>query len=247
MDRALYVSMTGAKQAMQTQAIIAQNLANVSTAGFREDLHALSAVPVNGAGFATRVNTVTQTVGFSNLAGVRTQTGSPLDVSVRGDGWFAVQARDGSEAYTRAGDFHLTAEGLLTTADGLPVLGDSGPITVPPANSMSIGSDGTISIVPQGVGPKGSGAVARLKLVNPPLAALHKGEDGLMRQTDGSPAPPDAAVRVESGSLESSNVNPARSLVDMIQASRLFDMQIKLMNSVDQNAQSAEKLVTSTA
>ena len=244
MDRALYVSMTGAKQIMQTQAIIAQNLANVSTAGFREDLHAYSAVPVNGAGYSTRVNSVASTVGFSNQGGVKSQTGSPLDVSIRSSGWFAVQASDGSEAYTRAGDFHLTAEGMLTTADGLPVLGDGGPITVPPSNTMSIGSDGTISIVPQGVGPKGSGAVARLKLVNPPAAQLVKGEDGLMRLKDRTPAPPDASVQVDSGSLEGSNVNPARSLVDMIQASRMFDMQIKLMTSIDQNAQSSQKLVT---
>ena len=246
MDRALYVSMTGAKQIMQTQAIIAQNLANVSTAGFREDLHEYSSVQVNGAGFSTRVNTVASTVGFSNLDGVKTQTGSPLDVSIRSAGWFAVQSRDGSEAYTRAGDFHLTADGVLTTSDGLPVLGDSGPITVPPSNTMSIGSDGTISIVPQGVGPKGSGAVARIKLVNPPEQQLVKGEDGLMRQKDGTPAPSDALVQVDSGSLEGSNVNPARSLVAMIQASRMFDMQIKLMASVDQNAQSSQKLVSTS-
>ncbi len=245
MDRALYVSMTGAKQVMQAQAIIAQNLANVSTAGFREDMHAFSSVPITGAGFATRVNSVASTVGFSTLDGVKTQTGSPLDVSIRSAGWFAVQARDGSEAYTRAGDFHLTPEGLLTTADGLPVLGDGGPITVPPADQISIGSDGTISIVPQGTQPKGVGAVARLKLVNPPSSQLVKGEDGLMRQKNGFPAPSDAGVLVDSGSLEASNVNPARALVDMIQASRMFDMQIKLMSSVDQNAQSSQKLIAS--
>ncbi len=246
MDRALYVSMTGAKQIMQAQAIIAQNLANVSTAGFREDLHAFSALPVNGAGFQTRVNSVAQTVGFSSLAGVKTQTGAPLDVAIRNDGWFAVQARDGSEAYTRAGEFHLTPEGVLMTADGLPVLGDSGPVTIPPSNTITVGSDGTISIVPQGVGPKGSGAVARLKLVNPPLAQLVKGQDGLMRQKDGTPAPSDAKVAVDSGSVEGSNVNAARSLVDMIEASRIFDMQIKLMSSIDQNAQASQKLTASS-
>jgi flagellar basal-body rod protein FlgF len=247
MDRALYVSMTGAKQIMQAQAIIAQNLANVSTSGFREDLHAFSSLQVNGAGFHTRVNSVAQTVGFSSASGVKTNTGAPLDLAIRGDGWFAVQARDGTEAYTRAGDFHLSPEGVLLTADGLPVLGDSGPVTVPPSNTLTVGSDGTISVVPQGVGPKGSGAVARLKLVNPPLAMLVKGEDGMFRQKDGTPAAPDARVAVDSGALESSNVNAARSLVDMIQASRLFDMQIKLMSSIDQDAQTSQKLTASAA
>ena len=122
MDRSLYVGMTGASQILQAQAVQAQNLANVSTAGFRADLYAFQATPIAGAGFATRVNAVAQNSGFSNATGALSQTGSPLDVAVRGDGWLAVQARDGSEAYTRAGDMHLTPDGLLVTATGLPVL-----------------------------------------------------------------------------------------------------------------------------
>src|SRR5882724_535365 len=172
MDHVLYVGMTGAEQIMLAQAAVAQNLANVSTGGFRADLHAFSAVPINGVGYATRVNAVANPAGFSAAGGVLSQTGAPLDVAIRGDGWLAVQTSDGSEAYTRAGDLHLTADGVLTTATGLAVLGDGGPISVPPSENVSIGSDGTITVVPQGVGPKGAGPIGRLKLVNPPPAQL---------------------------------------------------------------------------
>ena len=160
MDRALYVGMTGAAQLLQAQAVVAQNLANVSTGGFRADLYGLSAVPVTGPGFPTRVNTVAQSSGFSTVSGAVSQTGAPRDVAVMGDGWFAVQAKDGTEAYTRAGDLHLTPDGALVTATGLPVLGDGGPITIPPADSVTVGRDGTVTVVPQGVGAKGAGPVA---------------------------------------------------------------------------------------
>jgi flagellar basal-body rod protein FlgF len=243
MDRSLYVGMTGASQIMQAQAVVASNLANVSTTGFRADLHAFSAVPIEGPGFGTRVNAVANLAGFSNATGLLSQTGAPLDVAVRGKGWLAVQARDGTEAYTRSGDLHLTADGLLVTADGLPVLGDGGPISVPPSDNVVVGSDGTITAVPQGVGAKGAGAVGRLKLVNPPEAQLVKGADGLVRTRDGIPAPPDAAVQVESGALETSNVNAPRALVEMIELSRLFDMQTRLMSTTDQTAASAQKLL----
>ena len=243
MDRSLYVGMTGASQILQAQAVLAQNLANVSTTGFRADLHAMAAVPVEGPGFGTRVNAVASLSGFSTEIGMITQSGAPLDVAVMGSGWLAVQAKDGSEAYTRAGDMRLTQDGMLVTATGLPVLGDNGPITIPPADSVAIGSDGTITIVPQGVGAKGASAIARLKLVNPPEAQLVKGLDGLVRTRDGQPAPADAAVQVQEGALESSNVNAPRALVQMIELARMFDMQTRLMSSADQNAASAQKLL----
>jgi flagellar basal-body rod protein FlgF len=161
-----------------------------------------------------------------------------------GGGWLAVQAKDGSEAYTRAGDLHLSPDGMLMTATGLPVLGDGGPVSIPPADSVSIGSDGTITIVPQGTGAKGASAIARLKLVNPPEAQLVKGVDGLIRTKDGTPAPLDAAVQVRSGALETSNVNAPRALVQMIELARMFDMQTRLMSTTDQNAASAQKLLS---
>jgi flagellar basal-body rod protein FlgF len=243
MDRSLYVGMTGAAQILQAQAVLAQNLANVSTPGFRADLHAMSAVPIAGPGFPTRINAVANTSGFSTETGSVSQTGAPLDVAVVGSGWLAVQAKDGTEAYTRAGDLHLTQDGMLVTASGLPVLDDNGPITIPPADSIAIGSDGTVTIVPQGAGAKGASAVARLKLVNPPEAQLVKGLDGLIRTTTGTPALADAAVQVQDGALESSNVNAPRALVQMIELARLFDMQTRLMSSTDQDAASAQKLL----
>jgi flagellar basal-body rod protein FlgF len=137
----------------------------------------------------------------------------------------------------------MTPDGALVTATGLPVLGDGGPISIPPADTVSVGRDGTVTIVPQGVGAKGAGPVARLKLVKPPSAQLVKGADGLLRMKNGTSAPADASVQIQSGSLESSNVNAPRAMVEMIELSRLFDMQTKLMNTTDQNAQASQKLL----
>jgi len=243
MDRSLYVGMTGASQILQAQAIQAQNLANVSTNGFRADMYSFESQKIEGPGFATRVNAVAQGQGFSTATGALTETGSPLDVAIRGEGWLAVQAKDGTEAYTRAGDMHMTPDGLLVTATGLPVLGDGGPISIPPADNVVVGSDGTVTVIPQGVGPKGAGPVGRLKLVNPPAAQLVKGGDGLMRMKNGTSAPSDANVQVEGGTLETSNVNAPRSLVEMIELSRLFEMQTRLMNTTDQDEQAAQKLL----
>jgi flagellar basal-body rod protein FlgF len=222
MDRALYVGMTGASQIMQAQAVVAQNLANVSTNGFRADMYAFAPTPIAGPGYPTRVNAVAQSNGFSTSTGAISQTGATLDVAVMGDGWLAVQAKDGTEAYTRAGDLHMTPDGSLVTATG---------------------RDGTVTVVPQGVGAKGAGPVGRLKLVNPPAAQLVKGADGMVRLKDGTTAPSDANVQVKSGSLETSNVNAPRAMVEMIELSRLFDMQTKLMSSTDQNAQASQKLL----
>ncbi len=244
MDRSLYVGMTGASQIMAAQAVLAQNLANVSTTGFRTDLYSISGVPITGAGFGTRVNAVANMNGFSTETGPVSQTGAPLDVAVMGSGWLAVQAKDGTEAYTRGGDLHLTPDGMLVTATGLPVLGDGGPITIPQSDTIAIGSDGTITVVPLGIGAKGASAIGRLKLVNPPEAQLVKGLDGLIRTRDGVPAAADAAVQLQAGALEGSNVNAPRALVEMIELARLFDMQTRLMSSADQNGASAQKLLS---
>jgi flagellar basal-body rod protein FlgF len=245
MDRMLYVSMTGAKQILEAQGIVSHNLANVSTGGFRADLHAFASQAIPGDGFPTRINAYNGGTGISVEAGPLVQTGRQLDVAVRGEGWLAVQAPDGTEAYTRAGDLRLTPEGNLVTGNGLPVLGDGGPVSLPPFDEIAIGGDGTITIVAQGISAANASAVARLKLVNPPAADLVKGPDGLVRTTNGAPAPADAAVQVVGGSLEGSNVNTARALVEMIELQRMFDMQVKLMQTADQNAQTAQRLLQS--
>jgi len=243
MDRMLWVAMTGADQLMDAQTIVAHNLANASTSGYRADLHAFSSYLVEGPGFPTRVNVVAEQLGFDPRVGTLQETGRGLDVAVHGDGFIAVQAADGTEAYTRAGDLRLTADGVLETAAGEVVLADGGPVTIPPANRVEIGADGTVSVVPQGLGPEALAAITRIRLVNPPPGDLVKGADGLLRMRDGTQAPADASVRLASGALESSNVNVAEALVEMIEISRQFEMQVRLMSTADQNDSALQQLL----
>ncbi len=243
MDRGLYVAMTGAKQIMQAQAVNNNNIANVSTTGFRADTVAFTSLPIYGAGFASRVNAVAVSAGTDFSGGALQSTGNALDVAVNGKGFIAVQGPDGKEAYTRAGDLKLTDSGAVTTGTGLPVLSESGPIVLPPAASVTIGTDGTVSVVPMGLSPAAQSQVDQIKLVNPPLNELTKGEDGLMHLKAGGSAKTDSAVTLASGVLEASNVNSAESLVSMIELQRLYEFQIKSMNSTDQNEQSAQRLM----
>jgi len=245
MDRSVYVAMTGATQTMRAQDAISNNLSNASTMGFKSELNAFQSLPVMGDGQPTRVNAVAEGIGKDMAQGASMQTGRPLDLAVKGDGWIAVQAPDGSEGYTRAGNLKLTADGLLTDAAGHPVVGTSGPISLPDAGQISVGEDGTISSVPLGEGPNAIAALDRVKLVNPPSAALAQGTDGLMHLAGGGQADADPTVRVASGSLEGSNVNVSDELVKMIALSRQYDMQVKTIKSAEDNAQSATKLLQS--
>lgn len=245
MDRSLYVAMTGATQTMRAQAEVAHNLANANTAGFKAELSAFRSVPVLGDGERSRINAVAQGSGWDLSVGPQITTGRDLDVAVQGQGWIAVQAPDGGEGYTRAGNLQISADGLLTTATGQPVLGDGGPISVPPYTQLSIGNDGTVSVVPQGQGPATLAVVGRIKLVNPEPAQLDKGSDGLMRAAGGS-APADAGVRLASGVIESSNVNPSEQLVRMIELARQFEMQVRGIRSADDNARAATQLLQAT-
>lgn len=243
MDRMLWVAMGGASQMLEAQAVVSHNLANASTTGFRADLHAFSSYLVQGPGHATRVNVVGEQRGFDPRSGALQETGRALDVAIHGRGWLAVQATDGGEAYTRAGNLRVTASGVLETATGQPVLGDGGPVTLPPFSQVAIAPDGTVSVVPQGLGAESLVAVGRLRLVDPPGEQLVKGPDGLMRLRDGGQAPADASVRLASGALESSNVNVAETLVEMIQVSRAFEMQVRLMNAADDNDSALQQLL----
>lgn len=243
MDKVLWTAMGGADQMMQAQAVASHNLANASTTGFRADLHAFSSYLVQGPGFPTRVGVVHQATGFDPRQGSLEQTGRALDVAIQGEGWLAVQAADGTEAYTRAGSLRVSADGVLETASGLAVLGDGGPISLPPSSRLEVGADGTLSIVPEGLGPETAAAVARLKLVKPDAAELHKGADGLMRLPGGATAPADATVTVTSGALESSNVSIAESMIEMIQISREFELQVRLMRTAGENDEAAQQLL----
>jgi flagellar basal-body rod protein FlgF len=246
MDRFLYVAMTGAKETLRAQTANNHNLANASTTGFRADLSAFQSRAVQGAGYASRVYATNATTGWDQTQGALVSTGRDLDVGVQGAGWIAVQAADGREGYTRAGDLRVDPSGLLMTGAGHAVLGEGGPISVPPNSSVMIGADGTVSIVPIGQGPETSAQVGRIKLVNPPAESLMRGEDGLFRTRDGADAPAEASVRLVSGVLESSNVNVADAMVTMIELSRHFDLQVKAMRTAEENAAASAQLLRST-
>ena len=154
MDEAAYLAMTGAKQTEYAQAINSNNLANISTTGFRADLHEFSSVPIQGPGVDSRINAVVDAYGTDFSQGPTAFTGRDLDVAIQGAGFIAVQARDGSEAYTRAGDFRINAGGLLTTGVGHLVMGDGGPVAIPPNAHLLIGADGTVSVQPLGQRPE---------------------------------------------------------------------------------------------
>jgi flagellar basal-body rod protein FlgF len=242
MDRLIYVAMTGAKQLTQAQALVANNLANLNTEGFRADLARFESSPIGGAGYPSRVNTVASGLGFDHTPGTLLQTGRELDVAIDGPGWVAVQAPDGAEVYTRGGSLNVNALGLLQTARGELVLGDNGPVSVPPHVQLAVGRDGTVSVVPQGQGPETLAQVGRIKLVNPDPATLEKRPDGLVRLADGSTAEPDAAVKITSGYVESSNVNAAQAMVSMIEIARQFEVEVRMMKVADDNATRATEL-----
>jgi flagellar basal-body rod protein FlgF len=242
MDRLIYQAMSGAKALMQRQDTLSNNLANVNTTGFRADLVAFRSVPIRAEGSATtRVYNLEASAGFDPGSGTVTQTGRSLDVAVNGSGWIAVQGLDGSEAYTRAGSFEVSAEGVLQTKTGLPVLSDGGPLTVPTGAEVTIGSDGLVSAKAAG---QASQQLGTIKLVDPPFAELRKGADGLLRTSSGDPASAEPAVSLSSGVLESSNVNVVEAMVGMIALSRQFEMQMRLLQNAEQNAQRAAQLLS---
>jgi flagellar basal-body rod protein FlgF len=231
----LYVAMTGASQIQAAQAVNNHNLANVSTAGFRADLEAMRALPLYGPGYPTRVYVQRELAGTDMSAGRIVQTGRELDIAVNGEGWIAVQAPDGTEAYTRAGDLRLTTAGQLVTGAGHPVLGRGGPIALPPAEKIEIGADGTISIRPLGQSAAALAQADQIKLVNPPKDQLAKGPDGLMRLKTGVASAPDANVRLQTGALESSNVNAVDAMVSMMEMARQYELQVRLMRVAQEN------------
>ena len=243
MDRMLYIAMSGAKETMISQTTTANNLANSSTTGFRADLQQFRSMPVFGPGEPTRVYAMSERPATNFGSGVKSQTGRDLDIAVSGDGWFAVQAQDGNEAYTRRGDLQIDANGLVTTGNGLPLLGDGGPIAIPPAEKISIGSDGTISIVPQGGDPTQMAVIDRIKMVASHFDQMVKGQDGLMRLKSGEEAELDASQRLVQGFLESSNVNTVNEMVNMIELQRRFEMQVRMMKTADEMASGAATLL----
>ncbi|WP_150051168.1 MULTISPECIES: flagellar basal-body rod protein FlgF [Methylomonas] len=245
MDRSLYIAMNGAKQTLMAQTANSNNLANAQTVGFKADFEQFRAMPAFGPGYPSRVYAMTERPGSDLSAGSLQTTGRELDIAINGNGWFAVQAPDGSEAYTRAGDLRITPQGLLQNGAGLQLLGEQGqPIAVPPAQKVEIGRDGTISVIPQGTNATNLVLVDRIKLVNPGDDNLEKRQDGLMHMKDpNTPVRPDANVNIAQGVLEASNVNAMSAMVEMIELARNFELQSKVMKNVDQTAGVTAKLM----
>ena len=243
MDRSLYIAMSGAKQTLLAQSANANNLANAQTTGFKSDMEQFRSMPLYGPGFPTRVYAMTERPGTDLSSGALQQTGRELDVAINGEGWMAVEGKDGKEAYSRAGDLRLTPEGILQTGAGLTVLGEGGPISIPPAQKMEIGSDGTISIIPLGGNANNLAVVDRIKLVKPDLAKLEKKTDGLIYLKENETADADADVTLVQGALEGSNVNSIGAMVEMIELARNFELQTKVMKNADENAQASTRLM----
>lgn len=246
MDRLIYTAMTGAKHVMEQQATNSNNLANATTTGFRAQLDSFRAVPVQGADIATRTYVVDATVGNDFSAGAMQITGRELDVALQGKGWLVVEQADGSEALTRHGSLKISENGLLQTQNGLNLIGEGGPITIPPDLHISIGKDGTISGIPSGSQPNAVQVIGRLKLVNPTEDNLQRLESGLFKTKDNSETDPDPAVSVAGGMLENSNVNVVESMVTMINLARSFDLQMKLLQNAENNANKASQIFALT-
>ncbi len=243
MDRSLYVAMSGAKQILQAQTSNSNNLSNANTTGFRSDLQQFRSMPVFGPGHPSRVYAMAERPATDFKAGSIISTGRDLDIAIKGEGWIAVQSPEGSEAYTRAGDLRLTAEGLLQTGGGLAVLGNGGPIALPPSQKLEIGSDGTISMVPLGQTSDSLAVVDQIKLVKPPLDQLEKLNDGLMHLKEDKPVPVSDQVFIVSGALESSNVNSIDAMVRMIELARQFELQVKMMKTASDNDAAGAQLM----
>lgn len=244
MDKMIYLAMGGAKEVMLRQATNSHNLANLSTNGFKADFDAMRSLPLYGPGQPSRVYSQAQSNGVDLSAGQMITTGRELDIAINGDGYIAVQDHDGSEAYTRTGDLHVNAAGLLETGAGYSVIGnDGGPIALSPFEKLEIGQDGTITIQPLGQSASSLAIVDRIKLVKLDSQQIEKTETGLLRQKEQTSAEPDASVALVSGVLEGSNVNPVEAMVTMIELSRQFEMQVKMMKSAEDNDTAATRLL----
>ncbi len=240
----LYIAMSGAKQNMQALSVTANNLANAKTTGFKADLANARAMQAFGEGLPSRVFSMTERAGQNFDSGALLTTGRDLDIAIKGQGWLTVQAQDGNEAYTRNGQLKLSENGALETSSGDLVMGDNGPIFLPlPVNNINITADGIIMIQPAGASNRVQEEVGRLKFVNPDSRLLEKGNDGLFRRKDGNDELADVTVKVASGALESSNVNPIGEMTDMIALQRQFEMQLKMMKTAEEVDASAASLL----
>ena len=231
MDRLIYTAYSGLCGSMMTEQVIASNMANAQTIGFRAELLSADPMTLKGPSLEARAMARGEVRGASMKQGALIETGNPLDVALTGRTMLAVQAADGEEAYTRRGDLSVDATGVLTNGDGRPVVGDAGPVTVPPGARITIAPDGRVLAALPENPDQPPQEVARLKLVSTAGSRIEKGLDGLFRVAGGGALPADEEAKLQPGSLEQSNVEPTRVLVEMVEAQRLFDMRTKLIST----------------
>lgn len=243
MDKLVYTAASGLKAHLASQAAIANNMANASTIGFRADRVVFDRLSLQGSDFDTRTPASAEVVDADRKAGTIQQTGRPLDVAVASDSWLTVQATDGTEAYTRRGDLEIAPSGVLQTGDGFPVIGSGGPITIPPAQSVSISQTGEISIIPIGGDIKNPQVIDTLKIASAKGSDTVKGTDNLLYVRGGGVLPADVDAKIESGALEGSNVNMTQALVDMIENQRSYEVQANLMKSAKDMDESSASLM----
>ncbi|MBV1910133.1 MAG: flagellar basal body rod protein FlgF [Kangiellaceae bacterium] len=243
MDKLLYIAMTGARETGLAQAKTANNLANASTTAFKADFAQFRAMPVYGDGHASRVFAMTERPGYRLSGGGEVTTGRDLDVSIRGQGWMVTQNEEGEELLTRRGDLKIDANGTLTDGIGNVIFGDGGPISIPPFEKIDIAADGTISIRPVGAQPNETAIVERIRLVNPDPKDLFKTTEGLFKSSDTEIFDNDIGVSLQTGMLEGSNVSVVEELSNMIAMSRKYEVQVKMMASVEERGQALDRLL----
>lgn len=231
MDKMIHSSLSAMQGIMARQTAIANNMANAATTGFRAEVVNAKAKHLSSAQLDSRAIAYERVFAADLASAPVTATRRPLDIALDGDAMLSVQSRNGETAYTRRGDLSLNESGLVTTGAGDPVLGENGPLIIPPAEKISIAKDGGVWIVPQGGNDSEIQQVDRLALVSFTGSDIVKGNDNLFRVRGGGALPADADARLTSGALEGSNVNMTASLVDMIEASRAWETQVKLLST----------------
>ncbi len=255
MIRSLWISKTGL-DAQQTQIdVIANNLANVSTNGFKksravfEDLlyqtlrqPGAQSTQQTQIPSGLQVGTGVRPISTERLytQGNLQQTGNNLDVAIQGAGFFQVQMPDGTTAYTRDGSFQMDAQGQLVTSSGYRL---QPSVTIPPnAQSITIGSDGTVTVKLQGqAAPTQVGTIQLASFVNP--AGLQGHGENLFQETASSGTPStntpgtNGLGTLNQGYVETSNVNVVEELVNMIQTQRAYEINSKAIQTSDQMLQ----------
>ncbi len=237
------IAAHAAREIQLAQAVVTHDLANSATTGFKADLYQAESLYIRGGAFSDSATTGSHGKGVDYSPGTVTQTGRDLDIAITGQGWLQVIADDGTLALSRRGDLKVDTDGFLKDATGKTVMGNGGPISLPDYSSLSIGTDGTISIVPLGELPTNVVALDRLMLVNPPPQELEKGLDGMVRVPNMEALEPDATVRIAVGSLETSNVSPVGAMVEMIDLARRFEHHVQTMKSVEELDTSSASLM----